>query len=368
MKALVCPSIGQPLQLQTVPVPKPTHGSVVVKVLYTAADPTLPNILNGKAGFTNPDNFVPGGRAVARVVARGPDTTTLQDNQLVLLDPFVRARDDPGVKILWGTFDGGSPVARKFTADNWAYAAYAEYCRAPLENVHPLDEKVLCGSPAEGGLGYSHADLLHLTHQLVAYGGLRGINLQPGETVIVAPATGKFSGSAIQVAVAMGAKVIAFSRNKKVMEETVASFPAGRVKVVLNTGDVEKDTAALKQFGEVDAYIDVSPHAAAESTHIASAIKALKPHGRVSLMGVIPKELPVSYMHIMWNSLTIQGQYMYEWEDVRLLIKMAESGVLPLGKKGGVEVLGKFALEDYEKAIELAVAHPEIGKAVVFEP
>ncbi|KAH8912985.1 alcohol dehydrogenase [Coniochaeta sp. PMI_546] len=367
MKALVCEEVGQPLQLKTIPVPAATAGSVVIKILATTADPGLPHVLSGRI-FTFPKNLVPGGRAVGRVAALGPDTTTLTEGQLVMTEPFIRARDDPNVQILWGTFDGPTPASKKFAADNWAHATLAEYCRTPLENCHPLNEKLLCGSPSEGGLGYKPEDLLALPKQIVAYGGLRGINLQPGETVIVSPATGMFSGAAVQVAVAMGAKVIAYSRNQKVLEQIQAAQPAGRVKIVLNTGDGEKDTAALKQFGPADAYIDISPYQAANSTHVRNAIMAVKQYGRVSLMGVIPGDIAVPYVYAMWNNLTIRGQYMYERDDVRSLIKLAETGVLPLGEKSGVEVIGRFGLEEFDRAIELAASHPEIGTAVVFIP
>jgi D-arabinose 1-dehydrogenase-like Zn-dependent alcohol dehydrogenase len=368
MKALILEEIGKPLQLKTIPVPTATHGSVVIKIIATAVDAVLPKILAGYI-FTLPKNLIPGGRAVGRVAAVGPDTTSLAEGQLVTVEPWIRARDDPNnVQILWGTFDGPTPAAKKFTQENWAHATFSEYCRAPLENCYALNEKLLCGSPSDGGLGYKPEDLLALSKQIVAYGGLRGINVQPGETVIVAPATGSFTGAAVQVAVAMGATVIAFSRNKEVLERIQAAQPAGRVKIVVNTGDVEKDTTALKQFGPVDAYLDISPFSAQKSTHVRSAIKAVRPYGRVSLMGVLPVDVPVPYEHAVFYNLTIRGQYMYEREDMRLLIKLAESGVLPLGEKGGVQVQGRFGLEEFEKAIEVAVAHPEAGNVVVFTP
>lgn len=51
-----------------------------------------------------------------------------------------------------------------------------------------------------GGLGYPVADLSILPKYLVAYGGFRDIDLKPGETVIVAPAMGAYSGAAVEVA------------------------------------------------------------------------------------------------------------------------------------------------------------------------
>ncbi|KAB5576204.1 chaperonin 10-like protein [Coniochaeta sp. 2T2.1] len=350
MKALVCAEPGQPMELQTVPTPLPTHGSVVIKVLAASVDPALRHILSG-IFFTFPKNLVPGSRAIGRIAAIGPDTTSLEEGQLVTIEPFIRARDNPDVQILWGTFDGPTAASKKFMADNWSMASYAEYCRAPLENCYALNENGLCRE-----LGYSYEDLLSLSKQIVAYGGFRGINLQAGETVIVSPATGMFSGAAVQVAVAMGARVIAYSRNV----DAIPQLPG--VVTVVNTGDVEKDTAALKQFGPADAYLDISPAQAANSNHFRSAFMAVRPYGRVSLMGVVPRDIPVSYAHVAWNNLTIRGQYMYERQDMRSLIKLAETGKLQLG----VDITGRFRLEEHEKAVELAASHPEVGAAVVF--
>ena len=58
------------------------------------------------------------------------------------------------------------------------------------------------------------------------------------------------------------------------------------------------------------------------------------------------------------KNLTIHGQYMYERADVRGLIKLAESGVLKLGKGGGQEVFEQFKLEEVNKAFEAAAANP----------
>lgn len=363
MKALVCPLVGQPLALKTVPVPSVVPGSALIKVLSTAADGHTPNIISGKVGFTFPPNFTPGSRSIGRVAATGPDATSLAPGQLVMIEPFFRGRDDPNVQILWGAFDGPSPASKKLMAQNWALGGFAEYTLAPLENVHALDEEVLCGK-----LGYSVHDLLQLPVQLVAYGGLRSIGVQAGETVIVAPATGSFSGAAVHVAVAMGARVIAMGRNKEVLEELQKVHGEDRVKIVLNTGDVEADTAALKEFGEVDAYIDVSPVQANASTHIRSCFKAVKPYGRVSLMGVVTNDLAVPYSYLVWNSLTVKGLYMYDRADATALVKLAESGILKLGEAASMKVLGKFGLEDIDKAFELAASDKRAGRVVAVAP
>lgn len=368
MKALVCAEAGQPLALQVVPTPTAVHGSVIVKIIGAYFDDTIPFLLSGKGPFSFPKNLIPGSRAIARVAALGPDTTSLGVGQLVMLEPFLRARDNPRVEIIWGIFDGPTPASKKWAADNWSAAGYAEYCRAPLENCHALDERRLCGSAADGGLAYSPDDLLHLPTQLIAYAGLRSVNVQAGETVLVAPATGSYSGAAVQVAVAMGANVVAMGRNVAELKRLQDLFP-GRVSIVQNTGDVEADAAALRRAGgEIDVYIDISPASANDSTHIRSCFMAVRQYGRVCLMGIISRDLAMPYQLAVWNNLTIKGQYMYEREYVQGLIKLAESGALKLGREGGVEIVGKFKLEELDKAIAASRATSGVGKLTILAP
>ncbi|KAK7227976.1 hypothetical protein V2G26_000146 [Clonostachys chloroleuca] len=366
MKALVCQDIGKPLQLTTVPMPQPTPGSVVVKVLAVQSQRSLAAIIAGKTPFTFPKSLTPGNTAIGRVAATGPDTTSLAVGQLVMLDTFVRARDNTDIQILWGFSDGFTPQSKKFMADNWAMGSYAEYVRAPLENTWALDENRLCGSPSDGGLGYTIDDLVSLPEILIPYGGLRGINLHPGETIVIAPATGGFSGAAVFAALAMGATVIAMGRNAKVLQKLKDQFP--RVRTVVNTGDVQADTAALLALGPIDAYLDLSPPQASSSTHIRSCFLALRQYGRASLMGFIPTDLALPYSHAMGNNLTIRGQFMYERADVKSLIRLAESGQLKLGTAGCYEICGKYRLDEMEECFKKTEACQEAGQVVMITP
>jgi hypothetical protein len=104
-----------------------------------------------------------------------------------------------------------------------------------------LDEKRLLGRVEDGGLGYDLESLQYIATLLVPYGGLRDINLQAGETVIVAPATGSFGGAAVMVALAMGARVIAMGRKVDALRR-IATL-SDRVAVVPITGDVQVSTS-----------------------------------------------------------------------------------------------------------------------------
>jgi threonine dehydrogenase-like Zn-dependent dehydrogenase len=355
------------LTIQDIPTPQAGPGSVLVRVLVSSIEHSLKSLTTGGVpGLTTPSTFVPGARAIGRIAAVGPDTTTLQVGQLVTLEPFLRGRDDPEVSFLWGFgVFGGDPRAIKLQQEHWRDGCAAQYTRAPLENCYALNEKLLLGSPSEGGLGYKMADLLMLARHMVAYGGLRSIDLKAGETIIIAPATGAYSGAAVDVALAMGARVIALGRNLKVLEALAATHP--RVSVLQLKNDFQEDLSALKKFGTIDAYLDISPAVANESTHVRSCFMALKPYGRVSLMGVLNKDIAIPYVMATIKSLTIKGQYMYEREDVRGVIRMAEAGVLKLGTAAGHEIVGKFKLDEFEKAFEIAKANAAAGQMTIME-
>jgi D-arabinose 1-dehydrogenase-like Zn-dependent alcohol dehydrogenase len=180
---------------------------------------------------------------------------------------------------------------------NWTYA---EYCLTPLENLSLLDERRLLGDPEQGGLGYKLDDLNFLTTLLVPCGGLKDIELQAGQTIIVAPATGSFGGAAVLVALTMGARVIAMGRNTTSLANLKKKVPMpGRLETVQVTGDIAADCEELKKFGEIDAYFDIGPPQGYASTQIKSCILALRQGARVSLMGGYREDVALPHVWIM---------------------------------------------------------------------
>ncbi|CAD6445950.1 59f60e0d-5da3-4039-9d4e-87116aa3c607 [Sclerotinia trifoliorum] len=148
MRALYVEAQGQPFTIKTVPTPQPGPGSLVVKVLATDIDPHLNQIMNGELPYLYvPTPLIPGGRAIGRVAATGPDTTALSIGQLVTIEPFVRGRDNSDVQILWGVGVFGQDRKPKKLIEAWRDGVSAEYVKAPLENFYTLNEKRLLGKP-----------------------------------------------------------------------------------------------------------------------------------------------------------------------------------------------------------------------------
>ncbi len=362
MRALVLKSPGDGA-VETIAVPQPGPGSITIRVIHVLVYKITPDFFYGTVG--NPGMSLPyplvfGGAAIGRVAATGPDTTAFKPGQLVLIEPQLRARDDPEVAVLWGGYDGFDERTKRFTKDNWRDGAWAEYVRAPLENTWALDEEKLIGK-----LGLQTHDLLHLSILLVAYGGLRRIDVKAGETVLVAPATGLFSGGAIAVARAMGANVIAGGRNLDGLKATKDRFPG--IEIVQLRGEPD-DIAAIQAFGPVDAFVDVGPTAATGAACLGPCLLSVRKAGRLCLIGGRrDPTLPVPYTALMFNDITIRGSLMYDPEHVRGLIQMAESGILKLGEEGGLEVLASYPLEKYAEALEHAKSS-SAGKIVSVNP
>ena len=247
----------------------------------------------------------------------------------------------------------------------WRNSTYAEFAKVPLEVCTRLDEEKLC---SEKGCGFSIEELTASFAPLVPFGGLKDVGLQAGETVIVAPATGNFGQAAVEVALAMGATVIAMGRNKEVLAQ-IADMHPGRVFTVPITGDVQADTAALKSHGPIDVFFDISPPQAAQSTHFKSCMMALSHGARVSMMGGIRDDVGVPYTWVMRNNITLKGKWMYERSDIRALVNMFEKGVFALGDGGRGEkkkVTG-FGLDEWDQAFT-AAEKAGVGDSMVFVP
>ena len=361
-RALVLETLEGGFSIQTVPTPKADPGSAVVRILEAGVISYHREIYNGERHYEFPKPIVGGSSAIARIVAVGEDAVVLQPGQLVWMDCVIHARDNPDSLFLTAIHEGVDALSQKLSSNVWRDGAFAEYMKAPLENCIRLDENRLCRE-----LGYTTRDLMYMLYLLVPFGGLRDINLQPGETIVVCPATGGFGGAGVQVAVAMGARVIAMGRNEKELarlkEHIKKGTPAANIETVKMTGDYETDFTTLQAFGTIDAVIDFTPPFACKSTHLKSAIRSLRRKGRCSMMGFVEDV-------INWNvialNITLKGKLMYEREDIVLFVKMLERGLFPRGK----ELVDPkvFKMEEWKEALDAAAEWTGIGKTVMIEP
>lgn len=354
-KALVLTSTSTPPTIQHLPTPKPVPGSAIVRIHATNIVHYMPQIYNGTRG-PYPLSFplTIGTSAVGRIATLGPDSTFLKIGQLVWIDSFIHSRDNPSEAFLLGIHSGGTEGSKKLMDGEWRHATFSEYAKIPLENLHPLNESKLLA----GGLGYEIPELTDISRLAVAYGGLNSISLKAGETIIVAPASGPFGSAAVTVALAMGARVLAMGRNIQILETLKSQ--SDRVEIIPLTNDPAVDLPALQRYGKINAYFDISPPEAGESTHIKSCILALKQGGRISFMGGIRGDVGIPMTAVVHRDLEFKGKWMYDRKDIGELIGMVEMGLLGLWK--GVST---FGLGEWESAFKSAQEEGRVGKSVI---
>lgn len=137
-----------------------------------------------------------------------------------------------------------------------------------------------------------------------------------------------------------------------------------RIHTALITGDHEAELKELAQFGPADALLDLSPPAAAQSKMLRSGISHLRKGGRSGLEGGTLGDMPLPSFDFVFKDPTMKGQWMCEPGAVRDFIKLVQSGFLSLKH---VEVPGKFGLEQWEEAFDVA-AGMKIDEVTVFSP
>lgn len=152
----------------------------------------------------------------------------------------IYARDDPDTLFPSAIHDSGKKGSRKLMRDVWRDSVFAEYAKVPLENCTPLDETQLCKE-----LGYSVEDLMYIGRLMVSLGGLRDIGLEPGETIIVCPATGGYGGAGVQVAVAMGGNEDELARLK---EHVLKGAPSASIKIERSPETKRPTSLSLRAF------------------------------------------------------------------------------------------------------------------------
>lgn len=356
------------MSLETGPRPTAKAGEAVVRILGVDIVPYMAEVLDGRRPYPLSLPMTPGNTAIGRVHEVGPDAVRLEPGQLVFCDITIRARDNPSVTILYGIHGGGYPAAQHLMDGEWRNGTYAEFARFPLENLYLMDEAQLIGN-----LGYKIPDLCLLSAYLVPFGGLREVDLTSGEVVIVAPATGRYGSAAVAVALAMGAVVVAAGRNANALQslEDIHGH-TGRLRTVQLSNDTVENTKRFQSVisstsGGADVFLDFSPPAAKGLSLITSAVEILRPFGRCLIMGGVAENINVPYLDMMFKSLRLQGRFMFSRDHALQLIRMVESGLLPLGSKVGISHI-KFPLESINEALETAARSTGWETSVVLVP
>ncbi len=251
MKAAYIERIGTPnnIVFGTLPKPKPTAGQVLVKISAAAVNPVDTYIRSGKYSIDLPSPYIVGCDLAGVVAAVGPGVTKFQKGDRV-----------------WGSNQGVS--GRQGTC--------AEYAAVDEHWLYPTPEAV---SDREAAAVAMVGITAHL-------GLFREGKLKMGDSVFVGGGTGGVGACAVQMAHAIGAKVLATAGSKEKVQ--LCRRLGADAAVSYKSGDLN---AALEKCGPFDVWLDTK-----RGQSFDRVIGHIAPGGRILVMagGQSRSRLPIA--------------------------------------------------------------------------
>lgn len=185
---------------------------------------------------------------------------------------------------------------------------------------------------------------------------LETAKLQPGETVIIGPATGTYSGAAVKITLALGANVVAFGRREEKLAKMRKTLKQPkRFQTIVVTGDVMSDIIALQRvllYG-ADIHSNWSPSETKETLYLGLVSAVLNRNARIVLSG--QSEI-LGSLHpglIVVKNISVAGKFMYSQNMVRRVMHLVSSGLLNIGERSGA-IVNSYRLEDFDEAVKTA--------------
>jgi len=322
MRALICKEIGPTDSLVIEQRPDPVAGPGQVLVRVQAAGINFPDILmiKGLYQVKIKPPFIPGNEAAGIVSAVGEGVSHYQPGDRVMVIP-----------------DG---------------AAFAELCAVPVERVIPI--------PAS--LGFEQAAGFTITYGTSYHALKQAADVRAGDTVLILGAAGGVGISAVEIAKAMGARVIAAASSAEKLDFACS---AGADETINYTEESLKDRCkALSNGKGVDVVYDPVGGELAQQ-----ALRALAWHGRYLVIGFASGEIPrfpaniallkeASIIGVWWGTWTQQNPVDSTQNMADLAAMVGEGKVIP-------RVTEIYSLEQYAVAFASLENRKARGKVVL---
>ena len=321
MRAARCLEYGPPASLvvESVELPDPGPGEVLVEVHAAAVN--FPDVLvvANEYQIPAPLPFTPGSELAGVVAAVGEGVVDLAIGDQVFGQVFV--------------------------------GAFAEAVVMPVASLRRIPAAIDVWSAAAFGVAYT-----------TAYHSLRSIgDVHPGDWVLVLGAAGGVGLAAVELAAALGARVIAAASSPEKLEQCRAK---GATEIV----DYEREDLKVRvkeiRGGGVDVVIDPVGGVMTDA-----ALRATRWGGRYVVVGFASGEIPripanlVLLKGVIVRGFTLQGLMQYAPDDrardLDELFEMLRSGAVR------PHVSEVFGLDDVGKAMARVAERKAIGKVVI---
>ncbi len=321
MQAILVREFGPPdvMKLETLPDPKPGPSEVLVRIRAVGVNPVETYIRSGAYARKPTLPYIPGSDAAGDVEAAGSSVTTVK----------------PGDRVYINATIGGN------------VGAYAERAICTPAQVHLLPDNASYAQGAALGVPYATA-----YRALLQRAGAR-----PGETVLVHGATGGVGLAAVQIARALGLRVLGTGGTERGLE-VVRQQGAAAVFNHKSTGYVEEIMRATGGRG-VDVVLEMAAH-----INLDKDLGMLAPRGRVVVIGNRGR-VEIDARQAMARDAAILGMTLFNATDADLASIHA---ALIAGLANGTlaPIVGReLRLADASRAHDAVMQDGALGKIVL---
>lgn len=298
------PAAGEPLRPAQRPLPQPGAGEVRIRVEACGVCGSDHFLQQGGFGADVPFPIVPGHEAAGRIDALGPGVEGLAEGDQVALYYITTP---PGDRWAAAGRPNISPRVTRMGVD--VDGAFAEYVNRPVAAVVRPPREVA-------------PEVLAVLTDAVAtplHGLKRVADLRSGETLVVV-GIGGLGSSAVQLGVAMGARVIAVTRSRARRELALALGAAETVDAAAPDA-ADRVREASGGYG-ADVVLQCAGSARADELAIAVG----GPGGRVVLIGAALEPFSVRATEIFWRELAVLGSRGFIPADISDAIELYLGG------------------------------------------
>jgi D-arabinose 1-dehydrogenase-like Zn-dependent alcohol dehydrogenase len=347
--------IGGPLKVDTLPVPQPGPGDVIVAVKACNVVPNLRNILTYWPQW-HPEMPLPplpasfGLDASGVIAAVGSNVQAFKAGQRVYVNPgtgcggcrFCRSGDILNCdSFTYRGYFGRGPATPGIFAQ-YPYGGLSEYVVAPQSCLVTLPDN----------LGFAQA--ARFGYLGTGYAALRKADLQPGSTVLINGIGGTLGVNTTMVALAMGATKILGTGRRRAPLDRVKALAPGKIQVhsVEDTAVSVPDWArSLTEGYGVDVVVDCLPPKSAAASTMA-AIRAIRTGGRAVLPGGMAEALTLDPFWGLAKNAYLMGSRWFSVAEGQHMADMAGAGTLDLSCLD----TKTFHLDQVNEAISTAAA------------
>ena len=322
MRALVCNELGATDKLVVEQKTDPVAGSGEVLVRVHAAGINFPDILviKGLYQVKAEPPFIPGNEAAGTISAVGEGVTRYRTGDRVMIMP-----------------EGG---------------AFAEMCVVPEYRVIPMPQD----------LGFEQAAGFTITYGTSYHAFKQSAKIEAGETVLILGAAGGVGITAVEIAKAMGARVIAAASSDEKLD--FARTAGADETINYSTESLKDRCKALTDGKGVDIVYDPVGGELAQQ-----ALRALAWHGRYLVIGFACGDIPSFPANIaLLKEASIIGVWWGTWTQHNpreSMQNMAELAVMVAQGKLTPRVTESYPLDQFTEAFASLENRRARGKVIL---